>query len=42
MGPISGFYRLLDMAFTTINVEGDVAANLIISKSIGEYDGREG
>ncbi len=41
MGPISGFYRLLDMAFTTINVEGDVAANLIISKSIGEYDGRE-
>ena len=33
MGPISGFYRLLDMAFTTINVEGDVAANLIISKS---------
>ena len=38
MGPISGFYRLLDMAFTTINVEGDVAANLIISKSVGEYD----
>jgi len=37
MGPISGFYRLLDMAFTTINVEGDVAANLIISRSIGEY-----
>ena len=39
MGPISGFYRLLDMAFTTINVEGDVAANLMIVKSIGEYDG---
>ena len=38
MGPISGFYRLLDMAFTTINVEGDVAANLIIAQSIGEYD----
>lgn len=37
MGPISGFYRLLDMAFTTINVEGDIAANLIISKSVGEY-----
>ena len=37
MGPISGFYRLLDMAFTTINVEGDVAANLMIAKSIGEY-----
>ena len=39
MGPISGFYRLLDMAFTTINVEGDVAANLMIARSIGEYDG---
>lgn len=37
MGPISGFYRLLDMAFTTINVEGDVAANLLIARSIGEY-----
>lgn len=34
MGPISGFYRLLDMAFTTINVEGDVAANLLIAKSV--------
>lgn len=41
MGPISGFYRLLDMAFTTINVEGDVAANLLIAKSVGEYDGKE-
>ncbi len=41
MGPISGFYRLLDMAFTTINVEGDVAANLIIAKSIGEYDAKK-
>ena len=39
MALISGFYRLLDMAFTTINVEGDVAANLIIAKSVGEYDG---
>ena len=38
MGPISGFYRLLDMAFTTINVEGDISANLIISKSVGMYD----
>lgn len=33
VGPIAAFYRLLDMAFTTINVEGDVAANLIIAKS---------
>lgn len=38
MGPISGLYRLLDMAFTTVNVEGDVAANLILSKSIGAYE----
>ena len=38
MGAISGFYRLLDMAFTTMNVEGDVAANLIIAKSVSEYD----
>lgn len=37
MAIISGFYRLLDMAFTTMNVEGDVAANLIISKSINQY-----
>lgn len=41
MGLISGIYRLLDMAFTTINVEGDVAANLIIAKSIGEYPAKE-
>ena len=33
IGSIAAFYRLLDMAFTTINVEGDVAANLIIAKS---------
>lgn len=33
IGPIAAFYRLLDMAFTTINVEGDAAANLIIAKS---------
>ena len=41
MALISGFYRLLDMAFTTINVEGDVAANLIIAKSVGEYSGAQ-
>lgn len=35
IGPVAAFYRLLDMAFTTINVEGDVAANLIVSKSEG-------
>lgn len=38
MGPIAAFYRLLDMAFTTINVEGDVVANLIISKSEKQWD----
>ncbi|ONI46608.1 amino acid:cation symporter [Candidatus Epulonipiscium fishelsonii] len=41
MGPISGFYRLLDMAFTTINVEGDLIANLIVSKSVGEWDPKD-
>ncbi len=40
MGPISAFYRLLDMAFTTINVEGDIAANLLISKSEKMWDGK--
>ena len=38
IGPIAAFYRLLDMAFTTINVEGDIAANLIVSKSEGLWD----
>ena len=38
IGPVAAFYRLLDMAFTTINVEGDVAANLIISKSEGLWE----
>lgn len=41
MGLISGIYRLLDMAFTTINVEGDVAANLMIAKSINEYPAKK-
>lgn len=36
MALIGGFYRLLDMAFTTLNVLGDVSANLIIAKSVGE------
>ena len=33
MGPIAAFYRLLDRAFTTMNVTGDIAANLLIAKS---------
>lgn len=41
MGPISAFYRLLDMAFTTINVEGDIAANLMIAKSEKQWDGKD-
>ncbi len=39
MGPISAFYRLLDMAFTTLNVEGDLVANLWVSKSEKLWDG---
>ena len=31
---ISGFYRLLDMAFTTINVLGDVSADLIVCRFV--------
>lgn len=38
IGPIAAVYRLLDMAFTTTNVEGDVAANLMIAKSEGLWD----
>ena len=38
IGPVAAFYRLLDMAFTTINVEGDIAANLIISRSEGLWE----
>ncbi|MBE6042060.1 MAG: dicarboxylate/amino acid:cation symporter [Clostridiales bacterium] len=40
IGPVAAFYRLLDMAFTTINVEGDIAANLIISRSEGLWEPR--
>ncbi len=38
MGPISAFYRILDMAFTTLNVEGDLIANLWVSKSEKLWD----
>lgn len=38
MGPIAAFYRLLDMAFTTMNVTGDVVANLMVCKSEGVWD----
>src|SRR5699024_7013755 len=33
MGPIAAIYRLLDMAYTTMNVTGDAAANLLVDKS---------
>lgn len=32
MGPIAAIYRLLDMAFTTLNVTGDVSAAIVLSK----------
>ncbi len=38
MGPISAFYRLLDMAFTSMNVIGDVIANLFIAKNEKQWD----
>lgn len=38
MGPISAFYRLLDMAFTSMNVIGDVSTNLLIAKSEKQWD----
>ncbi|MDD4036706.1 MAG: dicarboxylate/amino acid:cation symporter [Bacilli bacterium] len=31
IGIYSGFYRLLDMAYTTLNVTGDVTANILIN-----------
>ncbi|MDD2469912.1 MAG: dicarboxylate/amino acid:cation symporter, partial [Bacilli bacterium] len=33
MGVYSGIYRLLDMAYTTMNVTGDITANILISKA---------
>ncbi|MGL5259918.1 MAG: dicarboxylate/amino acid:cation symporter [Lachnospiraceae bacterium] len=41
MGPISAIYRLLDMAFTSINVQGDLVANLWISKSEKQWNGSD-
>ena len=38
MGPIAAFYRLLDMAFTSLNVTGDLVANLMIAKSEKLWD----
>ncbi|EHL09947.1 MAG: dicarboxylate/amino acid:cation symporter [Peptoanaerobacter stomatis] len=38
MGPIAAFYRLLDMAFTSLNVTGDLVANLMIAKSEKQWD----
>lgn len=40
MGPIGAIYRILDMIFTTMNVTGDVVANLMIAKSEGLWDGK--
>lgn len=34
IGFYAGIYRLLDMAYTTMNVTGDISANLIIKRSL--------
>lgn len=34
MGVYAGIYRLLDMAYTTMNVTGDITANCIIKESL--------
>lgn len=39
MGPIAAIYRLLDMAFTTTNMLGDIQANILVAKSEGVWDG---
>ena len=36
IGVYAGFYRLLDMAYTTMNVSGDITANLLINKNINK------
>lgn len=40
LGPIAAVYRLLDMAFTSMNVTGDVVANLLLSKSEGRWNAK--
>lgn len=40
MGPIAAIYRLLDMAFTSMNVSGDVMANLLLAKSEGRWNAK--
>ena len=34
IGLYSGIYKLLDMAYTTLNVTGDVTANILINESL--------
>lgn len=36
IGFYAGIYRLLDMAYTTMNVTGDVTANIIVNRLINE------
>lgn len=36
IGFYSGIYKLLDMAYTTLNVTGDITANILINKSINK------
>lgn len=39
IGFYAGIYRLLDMAYTTMNVCGDITANVIINKMVGNDGG---
>jgi len=39
IGIYSGIYKLLDMSYTTLNVTGNISANIIINKNIRkDYD----
>lgn len=38
IGIYSGIYRLLDMVYTTLNVTGDVTANILISSAAGKKE----
>jgi Na+/H+-dicarboxylate symporter len=36
IGFYSGIYKLLDMSYTTLNVTGDITANILLSKNLKE------
>lgn len=35
IGVYAGFYRLIDMCYTSMNVTGDISANLLLNKHLG-------